>query len=81
MCSAPAETEIAVVIPETEVGTSRLVPVPSPSRPDPLFPQHWTVPLARTAQVCEEPDDKDTAELTPPTWSGVALFRDPPFPS
>jgi hypothetical protein len=39
----------------TVTGTDLLMVVPSPSRPEPLFPQQRAVESARTAQVCSEP--------------------------
>jgi hypothetical protein len=49
---------VPTAVPTTVTGTDLLVVVPSPSRPEPLFPQPRAVESARTAQVWFE-----TAEM------------------
>ena len=46
---------VDAVIPDTWTGVGLLVVPPSPSWPDPLLPQHFTVPLPVTAHVCRFP--------------------------
>jgi hypothetical protein len=49
--AAAIEIDVAVVMPETVTGTRLLVVLLFPSWPELLIPQHWTVPLANSAQL------------------------------
>ena len=55
MWLAPAASAIAVLIPITAAGACRSVVVPSPTWPLVFVPQHLTVPLPRSTQVCDAP--------------------------
>src|SRR5438876_780697 len=77
----PVAIAVALERPETFVGTSRFVLVPSPSWPDPLAPQHFTTPVTSTAQVWEAPA---AIAVTPPrsgTVVGTSRFVVVPSPS
>ena len=62
-----------MVIPETATGVLLLVVVPFPSCPAELFPQHWTAPLASSAQVWLLPADTLCAVVIPDAATGVLL--------
>ena len=51
VCASPVETAAALVMPLTVTGVVRSVRVPSPRRPLPLYPQHWTLPVESRAHV------------------------------
>ena len=75
-CASPPVTlAIPEVRPDTETGVLRVVVVPSPSRPEPLDPQHLTAPDSRTAQVWKLPEPMlATPEVSPVTSTGAVLF-------
>lgn len=50
----PAETETHVDVP-TRTGAVRCVVVPSPTWPEPLFPQHHSEPSVCSPQVWSKP--------------------------
>src|SRR5688500_12549234 len=54
---------------------------PVPSWPLLLRPQHFTVALSRSAQVCAEPGETCLAVLNPLTGTGTKEFSVVPFPS
>ncbi len=76
----PAETAVAVVIPETMTGVEELVSVPVPSWPEPLYPQHVTLPSENRAQVWMFPAETAVAVVRP-TKTGVGAFIVVPLPS
>jgi hypothetical protein len=65
----------------TEVGTSRLVTVPSPSCPAKLAPQQAAAPVLSSAQVCCKPAVKATASANPVTLLGTSALFVMPSPS
>jgi hypothetical protein len=72
---------MAVLIPSTGTGMFVRVVDPLPSCPSPLTPQHWTEPLASSAQL--NPSLKDTAVAVPIplTATGVVELFVVPSPS
>src|SRR2546426_6861799 len=70
-------------VPVTVTGVEDPVVAPFPSWPKPLptAPQHFTVPFARSAQVCRMPALTATAPVTPPTRTGVDELVVVPSPS
>lgn len=77
----PAETDVAVVIPDTLTGVVRYASVPSPSWPAPLSPQHLTVALLSLAHVCSSPPETAVAVVIPDTATGAFEFVVVPLPS
>src|SRR5262245_56897232 len=73
-CSLPADTPNIVLIKkpkiDTATGSCRSSWVPSPACPNPLIPQHLTVPSARSAQVCAAPAVMAVAWLSALTPTG-----------
>ena len=72
---------MAVVIPETYTDVFLSVVVPSPSWPNPFWPQQRTLPLDRVAQVWASPAEMDVAVVIPETYTGVSLWVVVPSPS
>jgi hypothetical protein len=61
-------------MPDTVTGVLELVVVLFPSWPEPLNPQHRTVPLASSAHVCDEPPEEIAIAVEmPPTVTGPEL--------
>src|SRR5437773_10207244 len=71
VCSMPALTATAPVIPHTRTAVDELVVVPSPSCPSRFRPQHRTVPSARSAQLWWSPPLTARARGIPPPRSGT----------
>src|SRR5437764_14580026 len=61
-------------------GVELSVPVPLPSWPERLRPQHFTVPFERRAQVWISPESMATASVRPVTETGLALGVVEPSP-
>src|SRR5436309_804335 len=68
----PAMARSGPVWNTTAVGTSRLVVVPSPSRPKPFKPQQDAAPLAVTPQVYTNPAPTAANERPPATGVGTS---------
>lgn len=76
----PAATEMAVLIPETRTGLDEPTRLPLPSWPEPLAPQHATLPLVETAQACAKPAEIAVA-VSPETVTGSDDDAVVPLPS
>src|SRR5262249_42869463 len=81
VCTKPAVTATALVIPCTCTEVNRLVVEPSPSCPKLLFPQQRTVPSAMTAQEWLSLVATPTALFTPCAATALALLAVVPLPS
>src|SRR5438445_71500 len=79
VATAPLLLVHTTPVPVTVTGVEEPVVAPFPSWPKPLptAPQHFTVPFARSAQVCRMPALTATAPVTPPTRTGVDDPHDP----
>jgi len=78
----PAATAVAPLpIRNTGTGVLLFVAGPLPSCPLPLAPQHWTPPLASSAQVWALPADTLNAAAIPETDTGELLAVVVPLPS
>src|SRR5687768_8210376 len=64
----------------TAVGSANAME-PSPAWPSSLLPQHFTLPVARSAHECRSPTVMPTASLMPRTVMGVAEGVVVPSPS
>ena len=71
----------ANISPETSTGVVLSVVVPSPSRPMPFKPQHFTVPPVSRAHECPEPRAMLVAVVIPETETGVVRWVVVPSPS
>src|SRR3989454_2259703 len=83
VATAPLLLVHTTPVPVTVTGVEEPVVAPFPSWPKPLptAPQHFTVPFARSAQVCRMPALTATAPVTPPTRTGVDELVVVPSPS
>jgi hypothetical protein len=80
--SAPTVTDNAFDKPETVTGVALKVAVElKPSPPEELLPQHFTIPVERTAQLLWLPVDTETAFEMPITFTGVRRELTVPSPS
>ena len=76
----PATTATAVEMPDTTTALNALLlPLtPFPSSPEPLEPQHRSVPSAMSAHACVVPLATAIALVTPWTAIGVGVLIVPP---
>src|SRR5439155_5812351 len=83
VATAPLLLVHATPVPVTVTGVEEPAVAPFPSWPKPLptAPQHFTVPFARSAQLCRMPALTATAPVTPPTRTGVDELVVVPSPS
>src|SRR2546425_3249577 len=85
VATAPLLLVHATPVPVTVTGVEDPVVAPFPSWPKsllgPTAPQHFTVPFARSAQVCRMPALTATAPVIPPTRTGVDELVVVPSPS
>src|SRR2546428_142534 len=85
VATAPLLLVHASPVPVTVTGVEDPVVAPFPSwpksLPGPTAPQHFTVPSARSAQLCKTPELTATAPVMPPTRTGVDELVVVPSPS
>src|SRR3989454_220205 len=85
VATAPLLLVHTTPVPVTVTGVEDPVVAPFPSWPKsllgPTAPQHFTVPFARSAQVCRMPALTATAPVIPPTRTGVDELVVVPSPS
>src|SRR5437773_2307800 len=85
VATAPLLLVHATPVPVTVTGVEDPVVAPFPSWPKsllgPTAPQHFTVPFARSAQVCRMPALTATAPVIPRTGTGVDELVVVPSPS
>ena len=77
----PAEIATAFVKPVTATGLDELVVVPFPNSPWLLSPQHFAVPLAKSAHEWMTPAETAAAFDTPVTGTGVDELVVVPLPN
>ena len=72
----------ATPVPVIVTGVEELAVVPLPNWPQSFAPQHWTLPLPKTAQLwCHQPLVMSSAPAIPSTGTGDDEFVAPPSPS
>src|SRR4051812_5367999 len=80
VCCRPPYTEEKRNPPVVDIGEVRLVEVPSPSSPLPLYPQQYESPTDVRPHIWEPPSEILVNERPPEAWTGVGLMPATPAP-